>query len=183
MARQLNVDSRRTSESDAAKWPGVTRPQKAGAWRGAPTDDPHGDRRPLGRTVILGVAESDAHVVANRLIAMLLKEHGYDVVNLGACTPVHEFMEAYQRHPDAIAIVIGSLNGHAARDLADLPDAKRDYQVRCPILLGGKLHVAANAVGHTDGFAGLGVDHVIQDPNTLLALFEKLTAAAPEQAA
>ena len=50
--------------------------------------------RPQQRKVILGVAASDSHAVANHLIAHSLRGLGYTVVNLGTCTPVEEFAEA-----------------------------------------------------------------------------------------
>ena len=61
--------------------------------------------------IILGVAESDAHAVANHLIAMHLREHGFDVLNLGVCTPLADFAAAHLAHPETNAVVIGSLNG------------------------------------------------------------------------
>lgn len=111
-----------------------------------PMPAPPGADRPL---VILGVAASDPHVVANHLIAMHLRENGFEVVNLGACTPALAFMEAWQRHPSALAILIGSLNGHAVEDLADLALLKRDFQVRCPIIVGGNRHRARRPASRT----------------------------------
>ena len=63
-------------------------------------------------------------MVANRLIAFQLRNLGYHVVNLGACTPVAEFVECLAAHPDAVALVIGSVNGHAVEDLTPLRAAK-----------------------------------------------------------
>ncbi len=120
--------------------------------------------------VILCVAASDPHVVANHLIAMLLRDNGFEVVNLGACTSVEEIMQSYQENPDTSAILIGSLNGHAVEDLRGLEIAKRDYQVRCDVYLGGNLSVGA---GSPDAaikrLMSDGVDAVFQDPNDLLA--------------
>lgn len=50
------------------------------------------------RLVILGVAASDSHAVANHLIAHALRGLGFEVENLGTCTPVEEFAEACERH-------------------------------------------------------------------------------------
>jgi methylaspartate mutase sigma subunit len=135
---------------------------------------------PVGErpVVILGVAASDPHVVANHLIAMHLRDSGFDVINLGACTPVEEFVEAWQRHPGALAILIGSLNGHAAEDLAGLGDLKRDYQVRCPVIVGGNLSVGANKTG--DEAARLladGVDAVLTDADQIVPRLDALLAA------
>src|SRR5690349_17753178 len=93
------------------------------------------------KKVILGVAASDSHVVANHLIAYMLRQKGLQVVNLGACTTVSEFSQAAQENPDAIAMLIGSLNGHAFEDLRDLNEAKTLGQIHCPVILGGNLSV------------------------------------------
>ena len=140
-----------------------------------PMPAPPGADRPL---VILGVAASDPHVVANHLIAMHLRENGFEVVNLGACTPALAFMEAWQRHPSALAILIGSLNGHAVEDLADLAMLKRDFQVRCPIIAGGNLSVGAVKDGEEHArLIAIGVDAVLTDADDILPFLQELIAA------
>ncbi|MEU6231114.1 cobalamin-dependent protein [Streptomyces sp. NPDC047042] len=139
------------------------------------------------RTVILGVAASDSHVVANHLIAHALRAEGFQVVNLGACTSVAEFAEAYSEHPEAEAVIIGSLNGHAHGDLQDLPAARAAGKLRCPVILGGNLSVGSykGAADHERLYA-LGVDVVLSDldelPGTLDELRARVPAAAPVSA-
>lgn len=131
--------------------------------------------------VILGVAASDPHVVANHLIAMHLRDNGFEVVNLGACTPLLEFMEAWQRHPSALAILIGSLNGHAAEDLAGLAELRRDFQVRCPVVVGGNLSVGAvKDGGETARLLADGVDAVLSDADDILPFLRALIATRDE---
>jgi methylaspartate mutase sigma subunit len=126
-------------------------------------------------TVILGVTRSDAHVVANILIAHQLQRHGYHVVNLGACTPTVDFMKAYRKHPDALAIAMGSMNGHAYKDLADLPRLMQQYSVCCPIILGGNLGVDGQTRVHVeDRFKALGVTMLLDSPEELLRELELL---------
>ena len=120
-------------------------------------------------TVILGVTRSDAHVVANILIAHQLRRHGYHVVNLGVCTPTVDFMKAYRKHPDALAIAMGSMNGHAYKDLADLPRLIRQYNVGCPIILGGNLGIGGESRHQVeDMFKALGVTMLLDSPEELL---------------
>ncbi|MGK5532093.1 cobalamin-dependent protein [Streptomyces sp. URMC 129] len=129
--------------------------------------------------VILGVAASDAHVVANRLIAFQLRDLGFDVVNLGACTPVAEFVECLAAHPDAVALVIGSVNGHAVEDLTPLRVAKDAGRVPCPVVVGGNLSVGSEADDEDASAAlrDLGVDHVLRDVSALPPLLACLAAA------
>jgi methylaspartate mutase sigma subunit len=137
-----------------------------------------GDRT-VNRLVILGVAASDAHVVANQLIAMHLRHHGFRVVNLGACTPLAEFADAWAAHPDAVAVIIGSLNGHARQDLDGLARLRAAGRIGCPVIVGGNLSVGS----HKDPqlrqrILDLGVDHVLDDVTELVPLLDMLGADA-----
>jgi methylaspartate mutase sigma subunit len=133
------------------------------------------DRQP--RVVILGVAESDAHAVANRLIAHQLREHGFTVVNLGVCTPLAEFADALDRDPQAEAVLIGSLNGHAAQDLAELPALRAAGRLQRPVVVGGNLSVGCRKDGSVQRLRELGVDHVLDDASELLLLLDELRDA------
>jgi methylaspartate mutase sigma subunit len=130
-------------------------------------------------TVIIGVAASDAHAVANQLIAHELRTSGYQVVNLGTCTPVAEFAAAVQEHPDAVAVVIGSLNGHIHEDLQGLRAAKASGAIRCPVIVGGNLSVGRHK-GERDveRLYRLGADHVLTDAAELYQLLDRIAARA-----
>ncbi len=133
--------------------------------------------------VILGVAASDAHVVANRLIEFQLRNLGYHVVNLGACTQIGEFVECLAVYPDAVALVIGSVNGHVVEDLTPLRVAKDAGQVPCPVAVGGNLSVGSEA-GDEDAVAALralGVDYILHDISGLPPLLARLATARPRR--
>ncbi|MBI4237786.1 MAG: cobalamin B12-binding domain-containing protein [Deltaproteobacteria bacterium] len=123
------------------------------------------------RPIILGVTESDCHVVANRLIELQLRADGWSVLNLGVCTPVAEFAAAYAEHPDTPAILIGSLNGHGYDDLQTLPRYRERYDIHCPIVLGGNLSVGSQKT-HADEtrFYALGVTHILRELCQILPL-------------
>ena len=134
---------------------------------------------PLRSKIILAVAASDAHVVANHLIAILLRDAGFEVINLGAATPILEIMETYQEHRDAIAIIIGSLNGHAVEDLRGLAASRRDWQVRCPVIVGGNLSVGARKTGDAErSLLADGVDVVVERPEDRLPVLADLALDA-----
>jgi methylaspartate mutase sigma subunit len=127
------------------------------------------------RFIILGVAESDAHVVANKLIEYELTHNGFKVINLGACTSVDEFVDSFQMHPYADAVVIGSLNGHAYEDLKSIEKAKGDLLISCPIIVGGNLGVTREQAARTrDALLSLGVDYVLDNVTELTALLHSL---------
>ncbi|MFF0630734.1 cobalamin-dependent protein [Streptomyces sp. NPDC004296] len=126
----------------------------------------------IGR-IILGVAESDCHAVANQLIHFMLEDHGYKVTNLGVCTPVSEFVEAAAGHADALAIAIGTTNGHAYQDLKPL----RRYRDRlpCSVIVGGNLSVGAVKSGSdADRLRELGVDCILRSADELLGCLDRL---------
>ncbi|MFJ3090091.1 cobalamin-dependent protein [Streptomyces sp. NPDC086838] len=128
-----------------------------------------------GRLVILGVAASDAHAVANQLIAMRLRHDGFLVVNLGVCTPLEEFADALDANPGAEAVVIGSLNGHAYEDLRDLPALRAAGRLGVPVVLGGNLSAGSGR----PALAGLGIDHLVDDPDGLTPLLDSLHRSQP----
>lgn len=141
---------------------------------------------PGDRVIILGVAESDAHVVANKLIEYELSLSGFRVINLGACTPVQEFVDAFQSNPYADAMVIGSLNGHAYEDLKSIRDAKEHLLIGCPIIVGGNLGVTRDQAAKVkEELLLLGVDYVLDDAAALPLLLHQLprrnTVVAPSE--
>ncbi|MBC3839775.1 methylaspartate mutase [Streptacidiphilus sp. 4-A2] len=127
--------------------------------------------------MVLGVAASDSHAVANHLIAHSLRAQGLTVVNLGTCTPVSEFADACELYPAAEAVIIGSLNGHIHEDLHDLADAKLQGRINCPVIVGGNLSVgSAKDESSTTRLYELGVDHVLAHPDSLVPLLDSLRA-------
>ncbi|GHA26861.1 methylaspartate mutase [Streptomyces tauricus] len=133
---------------------------------------------PPRRLVILGVAASDCHVVANQLIARFLRDEGFEVENLGACTPVEEFARACVRRPEAEAVLVGSLNGHIHEDLRGLREAKRAGRVHCPVVVGGNLSVGCGRSLASDRrLYALGVDRIVHDPATLPTVLAELRTA------
>ena len=126
-------------------------------------------------TVVLGVAASDAHVVANHLIAMFLRRQQFEVINLGACTPTEDFMRAASQASDLVAVLIGSLNGHALDDLADLPRLRQQYRIAAPVFVGGNLSVGAIKDDRVvRELHALGVDMVLQHPRQLIGALRQL---------
>ncbi|MEU1407864.1 cobalamin-dependent protein [Streptomyces sp. NPDC005728] len=137
----------------------------------------------MERLVILGVAESDAHAVANHLIATQLREHGFTVVNLGVCTPLREFADALDEHPHAEAVLIGTLNGHAHTDLAELPTLRAAGRLRRPVIVGGNLSVGSRkSDDDRRRLRELAIDHLVDDANQLLLLLDLLHSARTQGA-
>lgn len=127
------------------------------------------------RTVILAVAASDAHVVANTLISLDLRRQGFDVVNLGPCTPIADVCDAVVAHPEAEAVLIGSLNGHAYEDLRDLPRAQDEGRIEVPVVLGGNLSVGARKrPSDIRRLYKLGITAILDDASQIVSTLNEL---------
>lgn len=125
--------------------------------------------------VMFGVAESDAHVVANKLIEYELRLVGYSVVRLGACTPIDEFADGFRANPHADLVVIGSLNGHACEDSKGLQDARRDLLITCSVIVGDNLDVTSEKTARTrQALLSLGMDHVPDNASELPSVLRSL---------
>ncbi len=67
-------------------------------------------------TIITGTVGEDSHSIGTRLLSRVLKDNGYNVVELGGLTPVKDFIDA-AKETDASAILMSSLYGMAEIDL------------------------------------------------------------------
>lgn len=130
--------------------------------------------------IIIAMTESDAHVVANKLLQVFLEELGYKTINLGACTPMIDVSEtAHLRQPQAI--VIGSQNGHALEDLSSLASLKAQHGITCPVLLGGNLSVGAHKADDLEqNFKNAGVDYICKDFEELAVMLEEIVSINDE---
>src|SRR5205807_8748228 len=55
--------------------------------------------------IILATVKGDVHDIGKNLVEIILKNNGYEVVNLGIKVPPDDLIRAYQQHkPDAIGL-------------------------------------------------------------------------------
>src|SRR2546423_11352563 len=82
---------------------------EAGAGNGL---EPRQDQPPAkARRAVIATVPSDSHMWNMVYIELLLKEHGWEVINLGACTPPDLVVDTcLAERPDML--VISSVNGH-----------------------------------------------------------------------
>src|SRR6266576_3125838 len=86
--------------------------------------------------VVLATVKGDAHDIGKNLVEIILKNNGYDVVNLGIKVPPEELIKAYQEHkPDAIGLS-GLLVKSALQMVITASDLK-DAGIQVPLLVGG----------------------------------------------
>lgn len=63
---------------------------------------------PLGKYII-GTVSGDLHDVGKNLVAMMLKETGFEVIDLGVDVPPERFIEALKANPDTVIVGLSSL--------------------------------------------------------------------------
>ncbi len=86
--------------------------------------------------VVLATVKGDVHDIGKNLVEIILKNNGFDVVNLGIKVPPEELIRAFQAHkPDAIGLS-GLLVKSAQQMIITASDLK-DAGINVPLLVGG----------------------------------------------
>jgi 5-methyltetrahydrofolate--homocysteine methyltransferase len=127
--------------------------------------------------IVLATVKGDVHDIGKNLVEIILKNNGYDVVNLGIKVPPEELIKAFQEHhPDAIGLS-GLLVKSAQQMVVTASDLK-DAGVQIPLLVGGaalsgkftsqKIAPSyGNAVCYAkDAMTGLKLMNELMDPST-----------------
>ncbi len=91
-------------------------------------------------TVVIGVIGADVHAVGNKIIDHVLKEHGFNVINIGVLSSQEDFINA-AIETDASAILVSSLYGHGEMDCKYMKDNMTEAG-----LSSVKLYVGGNIV-------------------------------------
>jgi 5-methyltetrahydrofolate--homocysteine methyltransferase len=138
--------------------------------------------------IVLATVKGDVHDIGKNLVEIILKNNGYDVVNLGIKVPPEELIKAYlQHHPDAIGLS-GLLVKSAQQMVVTASDLK-DAGIAIPLLVGGaalsgkftQQKIApsyGNAVCYAkDAMTGLRLMNQLMDPATRPTLLQEHTAS------
>jgi 5-methyltetrahydrofolate--homocysteine methyltransferase len=125
--------------------------------------------------VILATVKGDVHDIGKNLVEIILKNNGYDVVNLGIKVPPEDLIRAHKEHqPDAIGL--SGLLVKSAQQMVTTAADLREAGVRVPLLVGGaalsekftKLKIApqyGTAVCYAkDAMTGLRLMNQLSDP-------------------
>ncbi len=138
--------------------------------------------------VVLATVKGDVHDIGKNLVEIILKNNGYDVVNLGIKVPPEELIKAYAQHkPDAIGLS-GLLVKSAQQMVVTASDLK-DAGIEIPLLVGGAALSAkfteqkiAPSYGRAvcyakDAMTGLRLMNELMDPATRASVLQKHTAS------
>jgi 5-methyltetrahydrofolate--homocysteine methyltransferase len=138
--------------------------------------------------VVLATVKGDVHDIGKNLVEIILKNNGYDVVNLGIKVPPDELVRAYQQHkPDVIGL--SGLLVKSAQQMVITASDLRDAGIEIPLLVGGAALSAkfteqkiapsyGKAVCYAkDAMTGLRLMNELMDPATRDAVVRSHTAS------
>jgi 5-methyltetrahydrofolate--homocysteine methyltransferase len=146
--------------------------------------------------VILATVKGDVHDIGKNLVEIILKNNGYDVINLGIKVPPEDLIRAHEEHkPDAIGL--SGLLVKSAQQMVTTAGDLRDAGIRVPLLVGGaalsdkftRMKIAPQyqtAVCYAkDAMTGLRLMNELSDPSRRDAVIQDHTftaAVATEEA-
>jgi 5-methyltetrahydrofolate--homocysteine methyltransferase len=127
--------------------------------------------------VVLATVKGDVHDIGKNLVEIILKNNGYEVVNLGIKVPPEDLIKAYQKHkPDAIGL--SGLLVKSAQQMVITASDLKDAGIEVPLLVGGAALSGkytetkiAPSYGHAvcyakDAMTGLRLMNELMDPKT-----------------
>jgi 5-methyltetrahydrofolate--homocysteine methyltransferase len=127
--------------------------------------------------VVLATVKGDVHDIGKNLVEIILKNNGFEVVNLGIKVPPEDLIRAYQEHqPDAIGL--SGLLVKSAQQMVITASDLKDAGIDVPLLVGGAALSAkftqqkiapsyGNAVCYAkDAMTGLRLMNELMDPAT-----------------
>ncbi|HUO34678.1 MAG TPA: methionine synthase [Candidatus Acidoferrum sp.] len=133
--------------------------------------------------VILATVKGDVHDIGKNLVEIILKNNGYDVVNLGIKVPPEELIRAHREHrPDAIGL--SGLLVKSAQQMVSTAIDLREAGIDVPLLVGGaalsekftRTKIAphySNAVCYAkDAMTGLRLMNELSDPDRRSSVLE-----------
>jgi len=86
--------------------------------------------------VVLATVKGDVHDIGKNLVEIILKNNGFDVVNLGIKVPPEELIKAFAAHkPDAIGL--SGLLVKSAQQMVTTASDLKDAGIGVPLLVGG----------------------------------------------
>ncbi len=137
--------------------------------------------------VVLATVKGDVHDIGKNLVEIILKNNGYDVVNLGIKVPPEDLIKAYGQHkPDAIGL--SGLLVKSAQQMVITANDLKDAGIEIPLLVGGAALSAkftqtkiapsyGKAVCYAkDAMTGLRLMNELMDPATRQELLQSHTS-------
>ena len=113
-------------------------------------------RGPSRGTIVLGLAPGDQHSLTAAVLSDVLRNSGFEPINLGADTPATSFIEMASSADRVLAVMVGATTSGSDKVLLEVVGALRTARIDAPILVGGRGvadEAHAQALG-ADGWSG-----------------------------
>ena len=106
-----------------------------------------------GPTIVLATVEGDIHDIGKNIVALMLRNHGYTVVDLGKDVPAARIVAAAEEHGAAL-IGLSALMTTTMVRMAETVDLVREKGLPARVMVGGAVLSEAYAarIG-ADGYA------------------------------
>jgi 5-methyltetrahydrofolate--homocysteine methyltransferase len=119
-------------------------------------------------TIVFATVEGDIHDIGKNLVVLMLKNYGYNVLDLGKDVPAEEIVETAMRENAAI-IGLSALMTTTMMRMQDVVDLCKEKGCKSKVIIGGACI--------TDSFAGeIGADGYSKDAAECVRLVERLLA-------
>jgi excisionase family DNA binding protein len=122
--------------------------------------------------VIVAMPPGERHGLGVAMLADILADHGYEVLNLGPDTPIASFVSAIRAAGSLAAVIVSVVDSERRPAAGRLLAAARRERPSVPRLVGG------NAIPNERVALDLGADGWVADPHGLGELIEALRARA-----
>lgn len=117
-------------------------------------------------TVVIATVEHDIHDIGKNLVALMLRNYGYRVVDLGKDVPAETIIETAQKE-DADIIGLSALMTTTMMEMKKVIQLAKQEQIRAKIMIGGAVV--------TQGFAEeIGADGYSKDAQEAVEVAERL---------
>lgn len=87
-------------------------------------------------TVVIATVEGDIHDIGKNLVVLMLKNYGFEVIDLGKDVPKEEIIKAAKEY-DADIIALSALMTTTMREMKNVIDYARSEGVTCHFMIGG----------------------------------------------
>lgn len=111
-------------------------------------------------TVVIATVEGDIHDIGKNLVALMLKNYGFHVIDLGKDVPKEKIIEAAREH-NAQVIALSALMTTTMQQMRHVIDYAKQQQVDAKIIVGGAVITQeyADEIG-ADGYSKDAADAV-----------------------
>ena len=111
-------------------------------------------------TVVIATVEGDIHDIGKNLVALMLKNYGFQVIDLGKDVPKEQIIAAAKEH-QASVIALSALMTTTMQEMRKVIEYAKEQQVDAKVIIGGAVITQeyADEIG-ADGYSKDAADAV-----------------------